>query len=55
MCGRSCVCNEQNMCCTELCPFQGSDFCMNRFWRSRENDRDSEGEEENDAGFSLLS
>jgi hypothetical protein len=55
MCGRSCVCNEQNMCCTELCPCQGSDFCMNPFWRSRENDRDSEGDEENDAGFSLSS
>jgi hypothetical protein len=39
MCGRSCVCNEQNMCCTELCPCQGSDFCMNPFSRSRENER----------------
>ena len=28
--GRSCICNEKNMCCTELCPYQGSDFCMNR-------------------------
>jgi hypothetical protein len=28
MCDRSCVCNEQNMCCTELCPCQGSDFCQ---------------------------
>ena len=49
MCGSSWVRNEQNMCCTELCPCQGSDFCMNRFSRSRENDRDSEGDEENDA------
>jgi len=46
MCGTSCVCNEQNMCCTELCPCQGSDFCMIPF---SENDRDSEGGEENDA------
>ena len=46
MCDRSCVCNEQNMCRTELCPCQGSDFCMNPFWRSRENDRDSEGDED---------
>jgi hypothetical protein len=30
-------------------PYQGSDFCMNPFSRSRENDRDSEGDEENDA------
>jgi hypothetical protein len=37
--GRSCVCNKQNMCCTELCPCQDSDFCMNFFSRSRENDR----------------
>jgi hypothetical protein len=36
MCGRSCVCNEQNMCCTELCPCQGSNFRMNLFSRSRE-------------------
>ena len=49
MCGRPCVCNEQNMCCTELRPCQGSDFCMNHFSRSRENDRDSEGDDENDA------
>jgi len=49
MCGSSWVRNEQNMCCTELCPYQGSDFCMNLFLRSRENDRDSEGDEENDA------
>ena len=49
MCGRPCVCNEQNMCCTELRPCQGSDFCMNPFSRSRENDRDSEGDDENDA------
>ena len=48
MCSGSCVCNEQNMCCTELCPCQGSDFCMNPFSRSGENDRDSEGDEEND-------
>ena len=47
--GRSCVCNEQNMCCTELCPCQGCDFCMNPFSRSRENDREYEGDEENDA------
>jgi len=32
MCGSSWVRNEQNMCCTELCPYQGSDFCMNLFW-----------------------
>ena len=49
ICGRSCVCNGQNMCCTELCPSQGNDFCMNPFSRSRENDRGSEGDEENDA------
>ena len=49
MCCTSCVCNEQNMCCTELCPCQGSDFCMNPFSRSSENDRDSEGDDENDA------
>jgi hypothetical protein len=49
MCGRSCVCNEQNMCCTEPCPCQSSDFRMNPFSRSRENDRDSEGDEEKDA------
>ena len=48
MCGRSCVYNKQNMCCTELCPCQGSDFCMNPFSKSRENDRDSEDDEEND-------
>jgi hypothetical protein len=45
MSGRSCICNEQNMCCTELCLCHGSDFCMNpffeierkwqRFWRRR--------------------
>jgi hypothetical protein len=49
MCGRSCVCNEQNMCCTEPCLCQSSDFRMNPFSRSRENDRDSEGDEEKDA------
>jgi hypothetical protein len=46
---RTNICNEQNMCCTELCPCQGSDFCMNPFWRSREKYRESEGDEENDA------
>ena len=46
MCGRSCVCNEQTMCCTEQCPCQGSDFCMNPLSRWRENDRDSEDDEE---------
>jgi hypothetical protein len=49
MCGRSCVYNEQNMCCTDLCPCQATDFCMNPFSRLRKNDRDSEGNEENDA------
>jgi hypothetical protein len=38
-------------CCTELCPCQGSNFRMNLFSRSRENDRDSEGDEENDADW----
>jgi hypothetical protein len=41
--------NEQNMSCTDLRPWHGSDFCMNPFSRSRENDRDSEGDEKNDA------
>ena len=46
---RTSICNEQNMCRTELCLCQGGDFCMNPFSRSRENDKDSEGDEENDA------
>lgn len=29
ICSRSCVCFEQNLCCTELCPCQGSDLCKN--------------------------
>ena len=38
MCGRSCVCNKQNMCCTKLFPCEVRDFCMNlfsKFWRRR--------------------
>jgi hypothetical protein len=29
ICSRECVCYEQNLCCTELCPCQGSDLCLN--------------------------
>ncbi|CAC5362214.1 unnamed protein product [Mytilus coruscus] len=29
ICSRECVCVEQNLCCTELCPCQGSDLSSN--------------------------
>jgi hypothetical protein len=35
MCGSSCVCNKQNMCCTKICPSQDRNFCMNLFSSSR--------------------
>ena len=31
ICSKSCICREQQMSCTELCPCQGSDTCQNIF------------------------
>lgn len=40
VCSRGCVCFEQNLSCTELCPCQASDLCFNDHTHTRDNSDD---------------
>jgi hypothetical protein len=42
ICSREYVCYEQNLCCTELCPCQGNDLCLNIITSQQNPDDDDE-------------
>ena len=48
VCKRGCICYEQSLSCTELCPCQGSDHCQNSLTHSQTTNVDEQDEREND-------
>ena len=42
VCSRGCVCFEQNLSCTELCPCQASDLCHNDHTHTRDVEEDED-------------
>jgi len=46
VCSRACICFEQSLCCTELCPCQGSDLCSNIMTKQSNEGIDQDQEDE---------
>ena len=48
VCKHGCICYEQSLSCTELCPCQGSDLCQNSLTDQQTSNVDEQDEQEYD-------